>query len=305
MLKTRKLFLSISLLSGLLSFNATAIETTGKDLSYADFMIRSYYEIPSDRYKILEIPLEELNLDDPEILFILAEAHYAASHRDVNQKTEHTKKAFKYYTQAAEKGHASSWGRLAGKLYGEGATFQEVYPYHRKSQELQGIDPDSAAAATPCRASFEDLRKCFKTLGDYVEHLIKLRCTQNSEKFAPRHYERLKEAWRVLEGIDEDTAEARLLFYKGLCLEKGLGTSKDLKKAETLYEKAFKKGMVKAAYRVAILCNDKNKTKAQYYLDKSCTQGFRKSCVARYCNQPLVDEFLYTFDEKSLKCLKE
>jgi hypothetical protein len=260
-------------------------EKVKKDLSYADFMVRSYYDTPFnpgeilDRRAILEVPPEDLNLEDPEILFMLAEAHVnAGGYWDSKKKAQHMKKASEYYTKAANLGHSTSWRRLGSNIYWESGDLKKHDEYQKKADELENPPCPSGEACTV---------QSFKTLDQWFHYVATvIQCGKEKEKWEKVRQE---EAWKLLQGLGEFT-DPKLQFYKGVFYEKGIGTPKDLEKARIFYEKAYEGGFAKAAYRLGLLYHKKNKAKAHYYFEKACEMGFKLGCIGRYTDKT-VDEF--------------
>jgi len=228
-------------------------------------LLKSYYEERAYN-KVWEIPLEELDLSDPEVLFILAEIN-----------TGDGEEAYKYYVKAAKLGHPASWARLGSyySLEGPDQDLKKSEEYFKKACEL-GYEWSCCYGKNHCTS------RSFKTMSRWVDFLM--------------GQGRVKEAWGFLKGAD-DTKDPEIAFFKGVFYEKGIQIPRDLNKAEEYYLKAFHAGSSKAAYQLGIFYLRKNKTKSQYYFDKACKMGFASGCLARYTGQ-VRDDYSSFVDKK-------
>tara|TARA_R110002050_G_scaffold15615_1_gene47932 strand:- start:14969 stop:15748 length:780 start_codon:yes stop_codon:yes gene_type:complete len=243
----------------LLVFLLFTVGHSAKAESFASHMLDSYNQ-SGEMSKISEKLCTEKDMEDPKVLFNLAEVYWGS------QQNRDESKAYDYYLKAADKGHPDAHARIA-TLYAKGSSAVEKDPKKADAYFKKACDLGYKWAC--CYVS--DAKKCgenyFSSKGDWADFL-----------FLNNRYD---EAYDFIMK-NRDSSDPKLLFYRGMFHEKGIKVKRDTDKAIYYYEKATAAGLGKAAYRLGILNLKKDEIKSQYYFEKACDLGYKLGCRARY-----------------------
>lgn len=229
--------------------------------SISKHMMNSYSD-SFERSKISEKICSNEDMEDPEVLFNLAETYWGSK-----EKRDESK-AYIYYLKAAEKGHPAAHARI-GTFYttGNAAVNKNTKKAEAYFKKACGLGYKWACCYV------KNAEKCnentFDSKGDWADYL-----------FLNKRYD---EAYDYI-SKNINSSDPKLWFYMGMFYEKGIKVKKDLDKAMMYYEKACNAGFGKAAYQLGLVFLKKDKIKSQYYFEKACDLRYKLGCRARYAD---------------------